>query len=87
MTYIGKLHSRGVIDHSDGARLLCCWDDCEKYGTILHKVRIYEGINPSAGGAPIYSWKVFCTERHKMYYVNAPRGLNKLPPGYRLTVI
>lgn len=85
--YIGKLHGRNVIDPSDGARLLCCWDTCEVYGTELHKVRIFEGVNPQAGNAPIYSWKVFCTERHKMYYVNSVKDLNNLPAGYKLARI
>jgi hypothetical protein len=86
-TYVGKLNGRGVFDPADDARLLCCWDTCERYGTTLHRVRIFEGRNPQAGNAPIYSWKIFCTERHKMLYVNAPRGLNKLPAGYRLSSI
>lgn len=86
-TYVGKLNGRGVFDPSDDARLLCCWDTCEKYGVTLYRVRIFEGVNPQAGNAPIYSWKIFCSEGHKMYYVNAPRGLNNLPPGYRLARI
>lgn len=80
------LNGRHVIDTADGDHLLCCWDECEKHGTTLHRVRIYEGIHPNTGG-PIYSWKIFCTERHKMYYVNAPRNLNMLPPGHRLAII
>jgi hypothetical protein len=86
-TYVGKLHGRGVFDPQDDARLLCCWDTCERYGTTLFRVRIYEGVNPAAGMAPIYSWKIFCSEGHKMYYVNAPQRLNYLPPGFRLASI
>lgn len=82
--YVGKLSGRGVFDPQDDARLLCCWDDCEKYGLTLYRVRIYEGTNPSAGNAPIFSWKVFCSERHKMLYVNGPKSYGRLPAGYRL---
>lgn len=92
-TFLGK-NGRHVIDPADGEHLACCWDACERPGLMLYRVRIYEGVNPDvlramlAAGerhstamrtAAIYSWKVFCTERHKMFYVNAPRALNQLP--------
>ena len=76
---------RHVVDTRDGETLPCCWSDCERSGVLLHRVRIYEGVN-QVTGERVYSWKVFCTERHKMFYVNAPRALNKLPPGHRLAV-
>lgn len=76
---------RHVVDTSDGHTLTCCWADCERAGLLLHRVRIWEGTSPLSG-QPVYSWKVFCCERHKMYYVHAPRALNKLPPGYRLVM-
>lgn len=74
-----------VVDTRDGQTLLCCWSDCERAGLLLYRVRIYEGYNPVTL-LPVYSWKVFCTERHKQFYVAAPRHLNKLPPGFRLAV-
>lgn len=77
--------SRGVIDPADGAHLDCCWSDCERRGYMLYRVRIYEGYHPGTR-APVYTWKIFCSERHKQYYVHAPRSLNKLPPGYRLAL-
>jgi len=80
------LIGRHVIDPHDGEHLLCCWDTCEAFGTMLHRVRIWEGIHPVTGG-PIYSWKIFCTERHKMYYINGPRDHLNLPPGHRLSII
>lgn len=84
--YRGKMSGKHVIDPSDGAHLLCCWDDCERPGLTLHRVRIFEGVDPRTL-APIYTWKVFCTERHKMYYVNSPRDHKNLPPGHRLAII
>jgi len=98
--YVGKLNGRGVFDPRDDARLLCCWDDCEKYGSTLHRVRFYEGVNPALGPCracagcrsgqgcrrnAIWSWKVFCTEKHKMLYVNGPKSYGRLPAGYKLT--
>jgi hypothetical protein len=75
-----------IISPDDGTRDWCAWDDCDKPLTTLWKVRIYEGINPRGGG-PVYSWKYFCTNRHRMYYINAPRDHTNLPAGHRLSVI
>jgi hypothetical protein len=76
---------RHVVDTSDGATLACCWADCERAGLLLYRVRIFEGTSPRTG-ENIYSWKVFCSERHKMLYVHGPRSLNRLPPGHRLAI-
>lgn len=75
-----------AVDLSDGHHLDCGWSDCWKRGLMLYRVRIFEGLKPEAGFAPVYSWKLFCSERHKQLYINAPRSLNKLPPGYRLAI-
>ncbi len=86
MTYRGKRSERRVIDPADDARLMCCWTECEKDGYELYKAREYLGTNPNTG-SPMYTWYVFCCERHKMYWVNSVRDLNNLPPGYKLAVI
>lgn len=90
-TYTGKRTERRVVDLQNAGRtdddyLLCCWDDCYEHGVELHKTRLYLGDDPRHGG-PIYTWYVFCSERHKMYWVNAPRGLYKLPAGFKLSQI
>jgi hypothetical protein len=85
-TYRGKVAERRVIDPGDDARLLCCWDDCGRDGLELHKAREYLGVDPGTR-TPIWTWYVFCTERHKMYWVNSVKDLYNLPPGYRLAVI
>ena len=83
-TYRGKVCSKNVRDRTDGSRLLCCWLDCERYGLELFKAREYLGDD---GGGPIYTWYVFCSERHKMYWVNSTRDHFNLPAGYKLAVI
>lgn len=85
-SFRGKVSDRYVIDHQDDARLLCCWTECEKYGYDSHKAREYLGTDPHTGG-PIYTWYVFCSERHKMFWVHSVKDLNNLPPGYKLAVI
>lgn len=85
-TYRGKVSDRHVRDVKDGSRLLCCWLDCDRYGTETHKAREFLGHDPQTG-LPIVTWYVFCTERHKAYWVNSTKNHRNLPPGYRLSVI
>lgn len=85
-TYRGKVSERRVRDTRDGAVLMCCWNDCERPGTELHKAREWLGSDPLTG-APIFTWYVFCTDRHKMYWVNSTHDLFNLPPGYKLAVV
>ena len=66
---------RKVYNVSTGRRLMCCWDTCERDGVTLYETRVREGVQNT-----IY---VFCSERHKMLWVNSSRDLGKLPKGYR----
>jgi hypothetical protein len=66
----------------DDNHVTCGWDTCERQGYELYKVRINDA---APGYAPRYINYVFCTERHKMYFVNSTRDCNNLPPGYRLS--
>lgn len=94
--YLGKsrdpgARSRRVVDlqnagKTDDDYLLCCWDDCDRHGVDSHKCRIFIGIDPRHGG-PIYTWPIFCSERHRQFYLNAPRNLYNLPAGYRLATL
>ena len=59
--------------------LLCCWQECEKDGVEMHKARVKEG---TAG----YCFYVFCSERHKMYWVNSHRDNGNLPAGWKYSV-
>ena len=83
----GKKIGRRIRDPADGLFDWCCWDDCEKPSTTLWRVRIWEGTDPRCGGAPIYSFKHFCSNRHRMYYINAPKNHRNLPAGHRLALL
>lgn len=76
---------KGVInlDSFEGRHILCAWDTCEKDGVDLHQVR----VNYGKGSTPYLVKYVFCTERHKMYWVNSHRANGMLPPGYRRSCI
>lgn len=79
MTRIVRV-ARKVINMQTGRPLPCSWNDCEKDGTTLYEAREYEGT-PEGGTATVKY--VFCSERHKMLWVNSSRNLGNLPPGYR----
>jgi hypothetical protein len=69
---------RKVYNLSTGNRLMCCWTDCEKDGTTLHQVRVWEGQQPI-----IY---IFCSERHRMLFAHSHVDMGNLPPGYRFVL-
>jgi hypothetical protein len=69
-------HAETMDDH----HLLCCWDTCDQYG--------YENIKAVERTGPMqYIHYVFCSERHKQYWLNSTRDLNNLPPGFRLGIL
>lgn len=75
-----------VINHDrGGTHVACAWDDCEKDGVDLHQVR----INYGKADTPHIVKHVFCSERHKMFFVEGARvgRYGKLPPGYKRSII
>lgn len=69
---------RKIYNTSTLNRLMCCWNDCEKDGVDLHRIRVREGDR-----WVIY---VFCSERHKMLQAHSHVDMGKLPPGYRFVI-
>jgi len=69
-----RIHKK-VHSHDSGLWILCAWADCERPGFELYKMRLHDGQN-------IVQF-VFCSERHKMLYVNSHRNYGRLPAGYR----
>jgi hypothetical protein len=72
------------LDHLGDRHVMCAWDTCEKDGFDLHQTRVNYGAD---GAAPHIVKHVFCTERHKMFWVNSVRNLGNLPPGYKRSFI
>lgn len=74
-----------IINHdAQGDRhIKCAWDECERDGYELHKVRVNYGSNDY----PQVTNYVFCTERHRQYWIYGHRRYGNLPPGYRLSTI
>jgi len=74
-----------VINHDRGGTfVLCAWDTCERHGYETNKC--VERI--SRPGQPLLTITyVFCTERHKQYFVNSIHDVNNLPPGFKRSII
>jgi hypothetical protein len=78
---------------SEGERICCAWEDCERDGVQLHRVRVRyhkAGLDPRIAGrhGDRTVWYCFCSERHKMLWVSAHRyGQGRLAPGWRGTIL
>jgi|HubBroStandDraft_5_1064220.scaffolds.fasta_scaffold630976_2 hypothetical protein len=66
-----------VISHDTGNALLCCWDDCERYGYENHMVKINEGYEPIYRPdleQTVYTPKivkfVFCSNNHRQMFID-----------------
>ena len=73
-----------VINHDrGGTHVMCAWDTCELDGYETNKVVVHEGVSGNVRDITF----VFCTERHKAYWLNSVRDVNNLPPGYRRSIL
>lgn len=81
------IHDKKVINHDRGGTyVMCAWDTCERDGYETHKVV----QNEAAEGYPArYITFVFCSERHKQFWINnmRPGNNNNLPAGYRRSIL
>lgn len=105
MSVRGTSHAivqKKIINHDRGGTfVVCAWDECDRDGYQLYSVRMHEHVAsiPCDSGSAKHITYVFCTERHKQYFVactgqNAHelaaryngRQAGMLPPGMRKTV-
>lgn len=83
-------NTRKIINHDmGGTYVMCSWDDCERDGVQLHRVRV---ADHKPGYPPKYIWYTFCSERHRQFFLNsAPRdgsvAYGKLPAGFRGSIL
>lgn len=72
------------LDHDGDRKVACAWDTCERDGYETNKVV----TNDSAPGYPAkYMTYVFCSERHKQYWLNSIHDCNNLPAGYKSGIL
>lgn len=75
--------------------LPCCWADCERAGSTMHQVHQVDVEQPHReydsrlrlyvnvpGRRKVITY-VFCSERHRMMYVNGAKSFGNLPLGSR----
>jgi hypothetical protein len=72
------------LDHAGDRHVMCAWDDCERDGYEAHKV---VSNDAAPGYEPKYMTYVFCSDRHRAYWINSVRDCNNLPPGYKRSII
>lgn len=71
------------MDH-DGDRKVCCaWDECERDGYDSFKVR----VNYGTPNAPKMVRYVFCTEKHRQYWLNSTRSYGNAGEGWRRSIL
>lgn len=72
------------LDHDGDKHIYCAWDSCERDGYESNRVV----LNDAAPGHPPKLIKyVFCTDRHKQYWLHSTINCNNLPPGYKTGII
>jgi hypothetical protein len=75
------LSQRKGAHNPEGEAILCGWDQCEKDGLMLYSVR---QNNAKPGFPDQFNWFLFCTERHRQYFLAAPNPkylYGRLPEG------
>lgn len=69
-----------VRDPITGDPLPCCWDECVSLAHDENKVVV---TDPGAAKKVHY---IFCTERHRDYWLHSHKSMGNLPPGSKLKV-
>lgn len=78
-------NSKRVYSHGGDNFIRCAWFECDQDGFELYKSVFHE----HARGLPCDDPRsehvnfVFCSERHKQYYLHSHKDLNMLPPGFK----
>jgi hypothetical protein len=71
------------LDHGGSRHVMCAWDDCERDGYETNKVI----INYGKANTPHLVRHVFCSERHRQFFINSVKAYGNLPPGFRRSFI
>jgi hypothetical protein len=78
-----------MISGRTGKRLLCMWEQCERAGRTEFDVIVTER-DPSDHGKNLLTPNrvhfLFCSERHKQYFVNSHRDMGNLPAGLKRVI-
>jgi hypothetical protein len=77
-----------VINHDRGGTyVMCAWDTCEKSGYEIYKcVERDHSPGYASTDAKTITY-VFCSERHRQYFIHSVIKANDLPPGFKRGII
>lgn len=75
--------------------LPCCWDDCDRAGHTQWQARVPREPDDATEARliatgqipPPMSIYIFCSDRHRMMWVNGHRSYGNLPSGSRGTLL
>jgi hypothetical protein len=74
-----------VINHDRGGTyVMCAWDTCERDGYETFKCVERDSTQGYELRTITY---VFCTERHRQYFINSTNGAGRLPSGFRRSIL
>ena len=78
-------HMRKVInfDHGGSKKVMCAWDECDRDGYENHKVVVHNG----KPGYPQDVTHVFCSEKHRRFWITSMEHYGRLPDGWRTTIL
>lgn len=71
------------LDHAGDRHVMCAWDTCERDGVESNKCR----VNYGTAETPHIVDHVFCSERHRQFWINSTKSYGNLPPGFRRSFI
>lgn len=81
-------NSKGVLSFSSGDWIKCAWFECEAQGYELYKSVFHEHARTMRCDNPLSQHVnfIFCSERHKQYYLHSHVDLGNLPPGFKTSL-
>lgn len=76
--------AKKVYSHGSGLWIQCSWFECQKDGYELYKTIFHEHARsvPCNSSMAEHVNFVFCSERHKQYFLNSHLSMGNLPKGY-----
>lgn len=76
--------AKKVLSRGSGEWIRCAWFECERHGFELYKTIFHEHARTLPCDNPLSEHVnfVFCSERHRQYFVNSHRDMGNLPKGY-----
>ena len=85
------IHARKVLSASSGEWIPCVW--CHMQGESRPGYELYKSVfHEHARNLPCdhplsqHINFVFCSERHRQFYLHSHRDLGNLPPGYKTSL-